>query len=119
LLGIEILPRTVPPVGRSGGILLGVDTDLHEVVETETGKHFIRMWLSDKISGLSLHLVVVYGPTQLEDKDDFIAEFAHVCNKRKKLLLLVVISISSGKQVRRTNPVYYQDGFMSLIPSLN
>jgi hypothetical protein len=35
--------ESVPPVGRSGGLLLGVDTDYQEVLETETGKHFIRM----------------------------------------------------------------------------
>jgi hypothetical protein len=35
--------ESVPPVGRSGGLLLGVDTNYQEVLETETGKHFIRM----------------------------------------------------------------------------
>jgi hypothetical protein len=63
------------------GLLLGVDTDLHDVVETEIGKHFIRMQLSDKISKLCWHLVVVYGPAQVEDKEEFLAKFAQLCNK--------------------------------------
>jgi hypothetical protein len=47
--------ENIPLVGRSGGLLLGVDSDLHEVLETETGKHFIRMQLSDKVSRLCWH----------------------------------------------------------------
>jgi hypothetical protein len=40
----------VPPVGRSGGMLLGIDSDLHEVLEDECGKYHIRMHLLDKHS---------------------------------------------------------------------
>jgi hypothetical protein len=50
-------------------------------VETEIGKHFIRMQLSNKISKLCWHLVVVYGPAQVEDKEEFLAKFAQLCNK--------------------------------------
>jgi mannosylglycoprotein endo-beta-mannosidase len=75
--------ESVPPVGRSGGILLGVDTDYHEILETETGEHFIRMKLSDRMSRLGWNLIVVYGPAQLEDKESFLEEFAQLCNRCK------------------------------------
>jgi mannosylglycoprotein endo-beta-mannosidase len=73
----------VPPVGRFGGLLLGVDTNYQKVLETETGKHFIRMQLSDKLSRLCWHLIVVYGPAQVDDKENFLAEFAQLCIKCK------------------------------------
>jgi hypothetical protein len=41
------------------------------------------MLLSDKLSRLTWHLAVVYGLAQIEDKDDFLAEFAQLCNKCK------------------------------------
>jgi hypothetical protein len=75
--------ESIPPVGRSSGLFLGVDTDFHDVVETKTGKHFIRMQLFDNTSSLCWHLVVIYGPAQVEDKEDFLAKFAQLCNKCK------------------------------------
>jgi hypothetical protein len=72
-----------PPTGRSGGILLGVDSDLHEVLETECGTHLVRMLFKDKISRIEWHLAVVYGPAQIEGKDEFLAEFAQLYDKCK------------------------------------
>ena len=71
----------VPPLGRSGGILLGADLDLFDLIEHECGKHFIRMLLRDKNSKLKWHLVVIYGPAQTEKKESFLVELAYICNK--------------------------------------
>jgi hypothetical protein len=64
--------------------LLGIDSDLHEVLEYECGKYHIRMHLLDKHSKMKWHLVVVYCPAQPEGKEEFITEFAQVCNKCKE-----------------------------------
>ncbi|XP_024311805.1 uncharacterized protein LOC112269369, partial [Brachypodium distachyon] len=51
-----------PPRGRSCGLLLGVNADVLETMEVELGTH----------------LVVVYGPAQVDDKEFFLTEFAQV-----------------------------------------
>jgi hypothetical protein len=61
----------VPHVGRSGGMLLGVDSDLHDVLENECCSYHIRMLLLDKYSKMRWHLVVVYDPAQPERMEDF------------------------------------------------
>jgi hypothetical protein len=43
----------------------------------------IRMHLLDKHFKMKWHLVVVYGPAQSEEKEEFLTEFAQVCNKCK------------------------------------
>jgi hypothetical protein len=109
---------SVPPTGRSGGILLGVDSDLHEVLETECGTHFVRMLLKDKISRIEWHLVVVYGPAQIEGKDEFPAEFAQPCDKCKGQSVIGGDFNIIRKTSEKTNPVFYQDGVIFSIPLL-
>jgi hypothetical protein len=46
------------------------------------------MQLFDKTSRLCWHLVTVYGPAQLEDKDEFLAKFAQLCNKCKGAVVI-------------------------------
>jgi hypothetical protein len=66
--------KSVPPIGRSGGMLLGVDSDLHDILEEECGKYHIRMHLLDKYSKMKWHLIVVYGPAQSEGKEGFLTQ---------------------------------------------
>jgi hypothetical protein len=60
---------------------LGIDSDLHEFLKTECGTHFVWMLLKDKNSRIEWHLAVMYGPAQTEEKNEFLAEFAHLCDK--------------------------------------
>jgi hypothetical protein len=92
---------SVPPKGRSGGILLGIDTDLHEVLETECGTHFVRMLLKNKNSRIEWHLAVVYGPAQIEGRMNFWLNLHIFVTNVKARQLLVVILISSGKPVKK------------------
>jgi hypothetical protein len=62
--------------GDLGRILLGVDIYLHDVLETETREHLAKMLPLDKQSSIRWHLSVVYGPAQIEDKGNFLIEFA-------------------------------------------
>ena len=73
----------IPPEGRSGGMLLGADLDLFDLIEYELGKFFIRMLLVDKHSKLKWHLVSVYGPAQQDKKNDFLTELAGLCGRCK------------------------------------
>jgi hypothetical protein len=60
---------------------LGVDNDLHDVLENEPGNHFVRMLLQDKISKMKWHLAMVYGPAQNDEKENFLIEFAQLYEK--------------------------------------
>lgn len=86
-------PRTfnwhsIPPTGRSGGLLLGVNEDAFEVLDIEAGIHFIRMLIRDKSSGKKCNLDVVYGTAQLEFKEGFLTEFAQLCNKCQEPMII-------------------------------
>jgi hypothetical protein len=48
--------------------------------ETSVENNHIRMHLLDKHFKMKWHLVVVYGPAQSEGKEEFLTEFAQVCN---------------------------------------
>lgn len=61
-----------PPRGRSCGLLLGVNADVLKTMEVELGTH----------------LVVVYGPAQVDDKEFFLTEFAQVCSSLKGLVVI-------------------------------
>jgi hypothetical protein len=65
----------IAPTARTG-VLLEAAKDMYEHIKTRCGDHFIRMLLMDKSSKMKCHLIVVYGPTQLEGKENFLAEFA-------------------------------------------
>jgi hypothetical protein len=74
---------------RDGGwVLLGVNVYLHDVLESESGECFFKMLLLDKRSKMRWHLVVLYGPAHIEDKDNFLTEFTQLCNKRKGAVVI-------------------------------
>lgn len=72
--------KQLPPTGRSGGLLLGVNSDVFEILNSELGRHYIDVLLKEKRFGATWHLVLVYGPAQVEDKENFLTEFARLCN---------------------------------------
>jgi hypothetical protein len=105
----------VPPVRRSGGVLLGVDNDLHDVLENESGNHFVRMLLQDRISKMKWHLAVVYGPAQNDEKDSFLVEFAQLCEKCGGSTIIGG-DFNIIRKTSKKNLLYFQDGVISLIP---
>ncbi|KAG2632796.1 hypothetical protein PVAP13_2NG128603, partial [Panicum virgatum] len=66
----------VPPSGRSGGILLGVDLSVFVVESTQVGDFFVKFIVKNKCDGFRWVLMAVYGAAQPEHKDSFLAEFA-------------------------------------------
>lgn len=63
----------LPAVGTSGGILVGVDTDIFYVLSWSSHKFSISYNLVMKLSGISFRFIVVYGSPYDEGKDDFIS----------------------------------------------
>ena len=54
----------IPARGRSGGILVGINKDTYDVVETSSGVYFIKMLITSKRDNFTWELVVVYGDAQ-------------------------------------------------------
>lgn len=71
--------QQLSPSGKFGGLLLGVNADVMEVLQVGCGDHYIRMQVLDRKSKCKTNLIVVYGPAQPENKDHFLAEFSQLC----------------------------------------
>lgn len=64
----------IAPEGRSGGLLLGVNNDLLEVLEYKKGCTVKCFVLKIRESGFVWCVINVYGPVQIDLKPDFLRE---------------------------------------------
>jgi exonuclease III len=69
----------LPPHGRSGGILVGINSETIEVMNVITGDFSVRMHLKCKKDGFEWAFVPVYGAAQDALKPDFLAELVRMC----------------------------------------
>lgn len=69
----------LPANGTAGGILVGVDADIFEVISWNTLKFSVSCNLKLKASGVTFRLVAVYGSPYDEGKDDFLSELHSIC----------------------------------------
>jgi hypothetical protein len=84
----------LPPRGRSGGILLGINSlvlDLSVIVE---GEFFIKFLLRNRQDDFKWILMVVYGPAQEDFKTAFLSELVRTCQENPLPVLIGGISIS-------------------------
>ena len=86
--GREFFWHWVPPRGRSGGILLGVDLSVFVVESTQVGDFFVKFIVKNKCDGFRWVLMAVYGAAQPEHKDSFLAEFVNTCSSETLPLLV-------------------------------
>jgi endonuclease/exonuclease/phosphatase family metal-dependent hydrolase len=75
-------------VGRSGGMLLGVDLNCFDIGAIDEGDHYIKFHLCNKSDDFKWELVVVYGPAQDDRKENFLMELVHMCSHENLPLLL-------------------------------
>jgi hypothetical protein len=68
------------PHGRSWGILLGIDLLVFDIGVIKEGDYCVKFTLRCKSDGFKFALFVVYGPTQHEHKQEFLAEMANTCS---------------------------------------
>jgi hypothetical protein len=86
--GKDYLWHCKPPNGRSGGMLLGVNLQIFDIGAIDEGDHFIKFHLCNKSNDFKWALVVVYGPAQPEQKENFLAELVHMCSHENLPLLM-------------------------------
>jgi hypothetical protein len=78
LLSIDLRGRfawcDVPAIGRSGGMLLGVNEDAFEVLEWHKGYFYIRVGVRQLENNVKWSFFVVYGPADHRRTAEFLGE---------------------------------------------
>ena len=77
-----------PPNGRSGGLLVGFDSDMFDVREKELGEFMIRLLVIQKDSGFIWNFFNVYGAAQNDQKQKFLSELSAFCSNCSHPLLI-------------------------------
>ena len=78
--GMNFIWHSIPPHGRSGGILLGVLSESMEVLAYTSGEFHIKFHVRNKADGFIWSLVAVYGAAQEEHKAAFLRELMNLAN---------------------------------------
>ncbi|WVZ75253.1 hypothetical protein U9M48_023327 [Paspalum notatum var. saurae] len=77
--GADFVWHCLPPRGRSGGILLGINADSFKLSLIVEGEFFVKFHLSNKSDNFKWILMAVYGPAQDDFKTAFLAELVRTC----------------------------------------
>jgi exonuclease III len=78
----------LPPHGRSGGILVGINTTTLLVNRVDSGDYCVKLAITSKIDGFQWLLVPVYGAAQDKHKYEFLAELVRTCESETIPMLL-------------------------------
>jgi hypothetical protein len=79
--GANFVWHCLPPKGRSGGILLGVNATVLDLSIVVEGEFYIKFHLCNKIDNFKWILMVVYGPSQDNFKTTFLSELVRACQQ--------------------------------------
>jgi exonuclease III len=79
---------SAPPNGRSGGLLVGFNTDVFDVRENEIGEFMIRTLILHREQNLIWNFVNVYGAAQKENKGRLLCELSSFCSRSRDPLLV-------------------------------
>jgi hypothetical protein len=78
----------LPPQGRSGGILVGVNNATLQVRKVVNGDYCVKFQIKSKKDGFEWLLIPVYWAAQESNKADFLAELVRTCENEKLPLLV-------------------------------
>ena len=79
----------LPPHGRSGGILVGINVQTLTVKKVDNGDFCVRLHIKSKFDGFEWILVSVYGAAQEKHKAQFLSELVRMCEAETLPMLLV------------------------------
>ena len=86
--GLDFAWYCLPPQGRSGGILVGINLQTISVKGVKNGDRCVNFDLTSKSDGFEWSLVTVYGAAQDKHKQEFLAELVRICDQGTKPLLI-------------------------------
>jgi hypothetical protein len=78
--GRDFLWHTMTPIGRSGGMLVGVDLQLFDIGAIDEGDFYVKFHLCNKLDSFKWALVAMYDPAQHDHKEIFLAELVNLCS---------------------------------------
>jgi hypothetical protein len=78
----------LPPIGRSGGILIGINSALLTVQRVVAGDRCVKFFVESKADHFRWALVAVYGAAQDEHKPEFLAELVRICEEEPLPILV-------------------------------
>jgi hypothetical protein len=78
-LGYKFSWFCLPPHGRSGCILVGINSDTLHVLKVSIGDFCVKLHIKCKQDGFEWIMVPVYGATQDTHKEEFLAELVRTC----------------------------------------
>jgi exonuclease III len=86
--GRDYLWHSISHVGRSGGMLLGIDLQFFDIGAIDEGQFYIKFHLCNKADHYKWALALVYGPAQGEHKERFLAKLVNMCSHENLPLLI-------------------------------
>ena len=110
--GLDFSWYCLPPKGRSGGILLGVNNSSIEVLNTDVGDFVVKFHVRSRSDGFSWALVAVYGAAQPELKPDFLSELVRICGSESLPMLVGGDFNIIRRQDEKTIITLMQDGLL-------
>jgi hypothetical protein len=72
--GRNIIWNYKEPRGHSGVILLGIDVDIYDIDAIDEGDFNVKFYLCNKVDYFKWALVAIYGPAQVDLKEQFLTE---------------------------------------------
>jgi hypothetical protein len=78
----------LPPHGRSGGILVGINSEVLSVRNVDAGEFCVKLHLRSKLDGFEWSFMAVYGAAQDVQKPPFLAELVRMCEKQTLPMLV-------------------------------
>ena len=77
-VGFDFSWFCLPPRGRSGGMLIGINIDTLQVKNVDVGDFCVKLFLRSKNDGFDWVLVSVYDAAQEEHKPQFLSELVRL-----------------------------------------
>jgi len=111
--GVDFVCHCLPPRGRSGGILLGINATVLDLTFIVEGEFFIKFHLQNRYDDFKRILMSVYGPAQEEFKSAFLSELVRTCQQNPLLTL-----IGGDFNIMRHSKEKNKDNFSSRWPFL-
>jgi hypothetical protein len=78
----------LPPHGRSGGILVGVNALSLHVDNVSTGDYCVKMHMTCKADGFKWVLTAIYGAAQDTHKPAFLSELVRMCDGETQPMMI-------------------------------
>jgi hypothetical protein len=86
--GLDYQWYCLPPMGRSGGIIVGLNAATLSVQDITIGDRCAKFYVTSKNDNFKWALVAVYGDAQDAHKSDFLVEMVRICENETFPLLV-------------------------------